>query len=85
MEVQNGKRNGSDKAGEVGGKGLRTTEMTDGSDGVLEDDSEMTSLFMLDEDSAAELSKLLDLWDDQPPPVKVRFIGDPYSSPVIFQ
>ncbi|KAL2501323.1 uncharacterized protein Fot_35171 [Forsythia ovata] len=85
MEMENGKRNEPDFTEDVTGKRVRTTERTDGSDGAQEDDSVMTSWIMLDEDSTMELSKLLDSWDAPPPPVKVRFIENPYSSPVIFQ
>ncbi|XP_022880463.1 uncharacterized protein LOC111397697 [Olea europaea var. sylvestris] len=86
MEDENGKRNGFEPTGDVIGKRLRTTEDPDGSVGIQEeDDREMTSWLMLDEDSAMELSKLLDSWDAPPPPVKVRFIENPYSSTVIFQ
>ncbi|KAL2482411.1 uncharacterized protein Fot_43855 [Forsythia ovata] len=85
MEMENGKRNELDFTGDVTGKRVRTMERTNSSDGAQEDDSIMTSWIMLDEDSTIELSKLLDSWDAPPPPVKVRFIKNPYSLLVIFQ
>ncbi|KAG8376145.1 hypothetical protein BUALT_Bualt09G0032800 [Buddleja alternifolia] len=50
-----------------------------------EDDGVMASWLIVDDETAAELSKLLELFETPPPPMKVRFIDDPYSSPVIFQ
>ncbi|KAL7095960.1 hypothetical protein ACP275_10G055300 [Erythranthe tilingii] len=51
-----------------------------------EDDSlVMASSLIVDEETALELSKLLDLFQTPPPPMKVRFIDDPYSSLMIFQ
>lgn len=50
-----------------------------------EEDSLLASSLIVDEETASELSKLLDLFETHPPPMKVRFIEDPYSSLVIFQ
>lgn len=50
-----------------------------------EDDGVVASWLIVDEETALELSKLLDLFEAPPPPIKVRFIDNPYSSPVIFQ
>ncbi|KAI3443637.1 hypothetical protein Pfo_000302 [Paulownia fortunei] len=55
------------------------------SEATQEDDSEVASWLIVDDETALELSKLLDLFETPPPPMKVRFIDDPYSSPVIFQ
>ncbi|KAL0374490.1 UNVERIFIED_CONTAM: hypothetical protein Sradi_3364700 [Sesamum radiatum] len=55
-------------------------------DAAQEDDnSVMDSWLIVDEETAAELSKLLDLFGTPPPPIKVRFIDDPYSTSLIFQ
>ncbi|KAK6139618.1 hypothetical protein DH2020_026642 [Rehmannia glutinosa] len=56
-----------------------------GDEAAHEDESAVASWFVVDEETAMELSKLLDLFETPPPPMKVRFIDDPYSSPVIFQ
>ncbi|KAH6779082.1 hypothetical protein C2S52_010319 [Perilla frutescens var. hirtella] len=53
---------------------------------VQEDDgSVVASWLVVDDETASELSKLLDLFEAPPPPLRVRFIENPYSSPVIFQ
>lgn len=51
-----------------------------------EDDAGVVaSWLVVDDETASELSKLLDLFEAPPPPFRVRFIDNPYSSPVIFQ
>lgn len=50
-----------------------------------EDAGVVASWLVVDDDTASELSKLLDLFEAPPPPFRVRFIDNPYSSPVIFQ
>ncbi|KAL6554970.1 hypothetical protein OROGR_006228 [Orobanche gracilis] len=54
-------------------------EASQADDGVV-----ASSWLFVDDETAMELSKLLDL-SETAPPVKVRFADDPYSSPVIFQ
>ncbi|KAL6558573.1 hypothetical protein OROMI_018923 [Orobanche minor] len=55
------------------------TEARQADEGVV-----ASSWLFVDDETAMELSKLLDL-SEKAPPVKVRFTDDPYSSPVIFQ
>ncbi|KAH6828580.1 hypothetical protein C2S53_017364 [Perilla frutescens var. hirtella] len=60
--------------------------MEAGAEAAQEDDgSVVASWLVVDDETASELSKLLDLFEAPPPPLRVRFIENPYSSPVIFQ
>lgn len=45
----------------------------------------VASWLVVDDETASELSKLLDLFEAPPPPFRVRFIDNPYSSPLIVQ
>ncbi|KAL2251097.1 uncharacterized protein LOC105173620 [Sesamum indicum] len=56
-----------------------------GDEAQEDDNSVMDSWLIVDDDTASELSKLLDLFGTPPPPIKVRFIDDPYSTSLIFQ
>ncbi|PIN17267.1 hypothetical protein CDL12_10069 [Handroanthus impetiginosus] len=67
----------AEKSTKMEAEGESTAAAAVVSEAAQEDDSEFCSWIIL--------SKLLDLFETVPPPMKVRFIKDPYSSPVIFQ
>ncbi|KAL1805249.1 hypothetical protein ACET3Z_028317 [Daucus carota] len=50
-----------------------------------EDDEDLMAWLNMDDDTAIELSKLLDTEFVAPPPFKVKFSCTPFSSPEIFQ
>ncbi|GAA0186857.1 hypothetical protein LIER_34145 [Lithospermum erythrorhizon] len=49
-----------------------------------EEDDLIMEFLMLDEETAVELSKLLDV-ETETPPVKVKFIDNPYTTQMVFQ
>ncbi|KAL0338954.1 UNVERIFIED_CONTAM: hypothetical protein Sangu_1417500 [Sesamum angustifolium] len=70
---------------EEGSSSTTGTGVVVGDEAQEDDNSVMDSWFIVDEETAGELSKLLDLFGTPPPPIKVRFIDDPYSTSLIFQ
>lgn len=53
---------------------------------VQEDDGAAVAAWLVvDEKTASELSELLDLFEVPPSPFRVKFIENPYSSPVVVQ
>ncbi|KAK4415673.1 hypothetical protein Salat_2674700 [Sesamum alatum] len=72
---------------EEGNSGTTGAAVVFGGDAAQEDDNSVMASWLIvdDEETASELSKLLDLFGTPPPPMKVRFIDDPYSTSLIFQ
>ncbi|KAK9275229.1 hypothetical protein L1049_022491 [Liquidambar formosana] len=79
MMEESRKRQGNDSAGEVAVKRQRTPATSDDND----DDDDILAWLSADEDTMVELMNLLE--EEITSPFKVKFIDDPYSSPLIFQ
>ncbi|XP_057787662.1 uncharacterized protein LOC131004912 [Salvia miltiorrhiza] len=66
---------------EVTGAAACATEAT-----AQEDDGAVVaSWLVVDDETTSELSEFLELFEGPPPPFRVRFIDNPYSSPVVVQ